>query len=147
MNRVRTMEQLLSGTVARPRFYLLLLGVFAGSAVLLAALGVYGVMAFAAGRRVREMGIRMALGAERGDVVRLLLADGGRLALAGIALGALGALGAARFVAGLLYGVRPQDPLTLASVSVLLLGVALLAAWLPARRAARVEPASALRAE
>jgi predicted permease len=145
--RARTMEQLLALSVARPRFYLTLLAAFAVAALVLAAIGVYGVMAFAASRRVREIGIRVALGAQRRDILRLLLAESGRLALAGIALGAAGTLAAARLLAGLLHGVGPRDPATLLAVAALLLGVALTAAWLPARRAARLEPTTALRAE
>jgi putative ABC transport system permease protein len=145
--RARTMEQLFALSVARPRFYLTLLAAFAVAALVLAAIGVYGVMAFAASRRVREIGIRVALGAQRRDILRLLLAESGRLALAGIALGAAGTLAAARLLAGLLHGVGPRDPATLLAVAVLLLGVALTAAWLPARRAARLEPTTALRAE
>ena len=145
--RARSMEQLVALAVARPRFYLTLLAAFAAAALVLAAIGVYGVMAFAASRRVREIGIRVALGAQRRDILRLLLAESGRLALCGIALGAAGTLAAARLLAGLLHGVEPRDPATLAGVAALLFAVALTAAWLPARRAAGVEPTTALRAE
>jgi predicted lysophospholipase L1 biosynthesis ABC-type transport system permease subunit len=142
---VRTMEGLLAGSLARRRFQMLALGAFAGVAVLLAVVGVYGVMAYLVARRTREIGIRVALGAGRGGVLRLVVGEGARLAALGVGLGLVASLGASRAVARLLYGVSPTDPLTFAGTAALLGGVALLACWVPARRAARVDPVRALR--
>jgi len=129
------------------RFNASLLGTFALAALLLAAIGIYGLMAYAVTQRTREMGIRMALGARPRDVLSLVVRQGMTLAVLGIALGVAGALGATRLLASMLYGVTPTDPVTFASVAALLAAVALLACWLPARRAARVDPTVALRAE
>lgn len=144
---VMTMQQVVSGTVARPRFLTLLLGGFAGLATVLAALGVYGVIAYAVSRRTAEIGIRIALGARPGNVLRMAIAQGLAPALAGLALGLVAAVLLTRLLSGLLYGVGAADPATFAGVALLLGTVALLAGWLPARRAARVNPASALRQE
>jgi putative ABC transport system permease protein len=124
-----------------------LLGVFALSALLLAAIGIYGLMAYAVTQRKREMGIRMALGARPRDVLSLVVRQGMTLAGLGIALGIVGALAATQLLASMLYGVAPTDPVTFTGVAALLAAVALLACWLPARRAARVDPNVALRAE
>jgi ABC-type antimicrobial peptide transport system permease subunit len=113
----------------------------------LAALGLYGVLSYAASQRTREMGIRVALGAQQIDVSRLVLWQGMKLASLGIGLGVLGALGLTRAINNLLYEIKPGDPLTFGLVTLILLGTALLACWLPARRAARVDPIIALRAE
>ena len=147
MFQVRTMDQIAADAVAQPRLYLALLAVFAVTAVLLAALGLYGVLAQAVGQRTREIGIRMAVGAERGQVVRLVMSQGGRLALLGIAIGLAAALLASRALAGLLFGISALDPPTYAAVGLALLAIALFASWLPARRAARVDPVRALRAD
>ena len=144
---ITTMQQVMSETVARPRFFTLLLGGFAGLAIVLAALGVYGVIAYAVSRRTAEIGIRMALGARAGNVLRLAIAQGLAPALAGLGLGLVAAVLLTRLLSGLLYGVGAADPATFAGVALLLVAVALLAGWLPARRAARVNPASALRQE
>ena len=144
---VQPLETYLERAVQAPRVNVLVLGLFAAVALVLAALGIYGMMASAVAQRTREIGIRMALGAEAQHVVRLVVGQGMLPALAGVALGLLGALAASRLLAGLLYGVGATDLLTFALVSLGLMGVALLATWLPARRATRVQPTEALRAE
>ncbi|MBX6365432.1 MAG: ABC transporter permease, partial [Gemmatimonadetes bacterium] len=144
---VRAEREIVADAVARPRGAALLLGVFAALALGLGVVGVYGVLAYAVGRRTREIGVRMALGAEAGRVRRMVLAEGGRLAGAGVALGLGGSLAGRRALASLLYGVRPSDPATLLASALLLALAALLAAALPALRATRVAPAVALRAE
>ena len=144
---VRTMDDLLSGAVAQRRFLMRLLAIFAATAVGLALLGIYGVISYSVAQRTREIGIRMALGARPGDVQRMVVGGGMRLALLGLAAGTLGALGLSRLIAAQLYGVQPSDPATLAAVLALMCAVAALAAYLPARRAARVDPMVALRHE
>jgi len=144
---VRTMEQIISGSLAERRFAMLLLIMFAAAALLLAAVGIYGVMSYAVSRRTHELGIRAALGASRLEIVGLVLRHGMKLAAIGLAGGLAAALALTRFLAGLLYGVRPADPLTLAAVALLLGGIALLACYVPARRAVRVDPTIALRCE
>ena len=144
---VRTMDDLLSETVAQPRLQTGLLSLFAGVALMLAAVGLYGVLAYTVTDRYREIGIRLALGASKRNVLSLVIAQGMKLALAGMAIGILAALTLTRVIRSLLYGVTPTDPATFALVSVLLLAIALLACWLPARRAARVDPMEALRYE
>ncbi len=147
MFRVRSMEQLVAASVAQPKLYAVLLTIFAGVAILLAAIGLYGVLAQGVAQRRRELGIRIALGARTREVVRLVLRQAFLLAAAGVALGLLAGLLATRILTGLLHGVNPRDPLTLGGVTLLLFGVCLLASWLPARRAARVEPMDVLREE
>ena len=120
---------------------------FGGPAMLLAAIGVYGVVATSVSQRRRELGVRLALGAEPRDIVRLVLREGAAMALAGLALGALATLLLARLLGGVLYGVSPLDPATLAAAAVLLPAAALVACWLPARRAAAASPMAALRTE
>lgn len=144
---VRTMERVASDALAEDRFLLTLLGVFAGSALLLAAIGVYGVAAQAARGRVREIGIRMALGATDSGIVRLLVLRGAAFIAMGLVLGLVGSLTAGRLMQGLLFGVKPGDPVTLGSVGVLLALVALGSSYLPARRATRLDPARVLRGE
>jgi putative ABC transport system permease protein len=144
---VRSVESALEDTLAGRRFSLLLLGIFAATALLLAAVGVYGVMSYAVVQRTREIGIRMALGARQDDVLRLVVGGGARLAAIGIAIGLLLALGLSRVLSGMLYGVSAADPLTYGGIALLLAAVALVSSWLPARRAARVDPAVALRAD
>jgi len=144
---IRSMTQMVDLSVARPRFTMLLLVVFGCVAFVLAAIGVYGVMSYAVKRRAREIGIRMALGARPGDVLRLVVGQGMRLALAGLGVGIAGALLATRLMASLLYGVSATDPLSFAAIALLLAAVALLATWLPARRAVRTDPTLALREE
>ena len=145
LDKLSTMRELMSESVTRQRFYATLLAVFAGSALVMAAAGMYGVVSYAVTRRTRELGVRVALGATAADVLRLVVGRSGRLALTGIALGALGALWATRVLRGMLYDVTPTDPAVLAGVAALLAAVALVASWLPGRRAARVDPARTLR--
>lgn len=142
-----TVEQLVSDTLVLRRFQLLLNGAFAALALALVAVGVFGVISFASTRRVNEIGVRMALGARAGQVLGLVIRQGGFLALLGVGLGLLAALGLSRYLGSLLYGVSPTDPLTFAAVAALLAGVAVLASFLPARRATRIEPVAALRSE
>jgi predicted permease len=144
---VRTMEQIISRSLAERRFTMLLLIIFAATALLLAAVGIYGVMSYAVTRRTHELGIRAALGASHGEIVGLVVRQGMRLAAIGMAAGLVAALALTRFLAGLLYGVRPADPATLAAVTLLLGGIALLACYIPARRAAAVDAVVALRCE
>jgi predicted lysophospholipase L1 biosynthesis ABC-type transport system permease subunit len=141
------MDDLVDEQLARPRFYLMLLSLFAVLAVALAAVGIYGVVAYAVTQRTREIGVRMALGAERREVVTLMVWHGLRPAALGMMLGTLAALAASRVLQGLLYEVQPYDPLTFLGVSVLLLAVVVVACALPARRASGIAPADALRAE
>jgi predicted permease len=142
-----TAQQLVSNSIARPRLYAVLLGIFAGVAVTLAAVGIYGVMAYTVTRRTREMGIRIALGAARADVMRLLLGQNLVLTAAGIALGLAGAAAVTQYLRGLLFGLTPLDPMTFVVVAVLFGVIATLAAFVPARRAMRADPVSALRCE
>jgi putative ABC transport system permease protein len=144
--RIASMATLESASLARERFNALMLVVFAGTALLLAAIGLYGVMAYLVSQRQSEIGIRMALGGGPRDVARMVIGDGMRMALAGIVLGTLASLALARVLDGLLYGTKPTDPLTYAIIAATLAVVALLASALPARRATKADPASALRA-
>ena len=145
--RVRTMEENISGSVSAPRFRATLLAIFAGAALLLAIVGLYGLMVYSVNQRVHEIGIRMTLGADRGDVLRIVLAQGLKLALAGVLVGVLASLAFSRILSGFLYGISPTDPFTILGVAALLIFVALLASYLPARRAMRVDPMVALRYE
>ena len=147
MASVATMEQLLADSLSRARFTMLLLGIFAGVALLLAAVGIYGLIAYSVTQRTQELGIRIALGAQRRDVLRLVLGHGTRLTLLGLVLGIAAALGITRLLASLLFGISATDPLTFAGVAALLAFVALLACFIPARRATRVDPIVALRYE
>jgi putative ABC transport system permease protein len=147
VTRVGAMEELIAASVAPRRFTLALLGGFALLALLLAGVGLHGLVAYAVALRTQEMGVRMALGAAPRDVVRLVVAEGLALAAAGVALGAVGAGFLTRFVDAMLFGVRASDPLTFAGVALLVVLAALLACWRPARRAARVDPLVALRGE
>jgi predicted permease len=145
--RVRTMDQLSADAVAQPRVYLLLLSLFAAVAVLLAALGIYGVLMHAVAQRTREIGIRLALGARRSEVIRLVVLQALGVALAGLALGLVAAAGATRLMTGLLFHIAPTDGPTYAVVAVALFAVAVVASYLPARRAARIDPVKALKYE
>jgi putative ABC transport system permease protein len=144
---VMTMDEILSGSVAQQRFNMLLLAAFAGLALFLAAVGIYGVLSYAVKRRLQEIGIRMALGAGRGHVLRMILGQGLRLAFMGVCIGLVASLGLTRFLTSQLFEVKASDPLTLTGVSLLLVAVALAACYLPARRATKVEPSVALRYE
>jgi putative ABC transport system permease protein len=144
---VRTVESALEDSLAPRRFSMLLLGIFSAAALVLAAVGVYGVTSYGVVQRTREIGIRMALGARQDDVLRLVVGGGARLACIGIALGLILALGLSRVLTGMLYAVSAADPLTYGGVALLLASVGLFASWLPGRRAARVDPAVALRAD
>jgi putative ABC transport system permease protein len=141
------MDQVVSGSLKDWRFHAVLLGIFAALALVIAAIGVYGVISYSIAQRTHEIGIRLALGAQRRDVLRLVVSQGARLALAGIAVGVLAAIGLTRLMASLLYGVTPTDPVTFIAVAILLLIVALVACYIPARRAMRVDPMVALRYE
>jgi predicted permease len=145
--QVLTMEEVIGGSVAARRLNLMLLGTFALIALVLATAGLYGVISYLVAQRTREIGIRVALGARTRDVVWLVMRQGGRLTAVGIAVGIAGALGLSRIMESLLYGVSPRDPLTLGALAALLGGVALMATWLPARRAARVDPVIAIKSE
>ena len=144
---LRTMEQIISESLSERRFTMLLLIIFAVSALLLAAVGIYGVMSYAVTRRTHEMGVRAALGASRAEIVSLVLRRGMRLAVIGVAGGLIAAIALTRYLAAMLYGVRPSDPATLAAVALLLGGIVLLACYIPARRATAVDPLVALRCE
>jgi putative ABC transport system permease protein len=145
--QVRTMQDVLSESVAPRRFNMLLLAAFAGLALLLASIGIYGVMSYSVSQYTHEIGIRMALGARAADVLQLIVRQGMALVLIGLAVGAAGALALTRVMASLLFDVKPWDPLTLTSVSMLLAAVAFAASYIPARRATRVDPMIALRYE
>jgi putative ABC transport system permease protein len=144
---IRSMQQVVGTSTARNDFYMTLLTIFAGVALLLAAIGVYGLMAYAVEQRTQEIGVRMALGASPQQVRRMVVVQGMQLALVGVILGVAAALGLTRLMSSLLYGVKPWDPFTMALVAALLSAVTLLACYLPARRASRVDPMVALRYE
>jgi predicted permease len=142
---VRSMDQVAANAVAQPRLYLMLIASFAGTAMLLAAIGLYGVLAYAVGQRTREIGIRLALGAKRGEVRRMVMVQAARLSITGVAIGLAAALLASRVLRSQLYEIAPTDLLTYAIVGIGLLIVALAASWIPARRASRIDPLVALR--
>ena len=141
---VRTMEEVLATSLGTRRVAVQLFTVFAAAALLLSALGIYGVMAYSVTQRTQEIGIRMALGAQKIDVLSMVVRQGMMLAIIGIAVGITGALGLTRLMANLLFGVQATDPMTFGAISLLLALVALLACYLPARRAARLDPMNAL---
>jgi putative ABC transport system permease protein len=147
LGQFRTMEQLVGRQLVRPRFNMLLLGVFASVAVVLAAVGTFGVISYAVSHRTHEIGLRMSLGAGRQEIFGLVIKDGFRLAAIGMTLGVVGALMLSRGLTSMLLGVSPTDPVTFVSVTAILMAVAILACYLPARRAARVDPMVALRQE
>ena len=144
---VRSMAEVMGDSLERRRLALILLGSFAGLALLLASIGIYGVIAYSVVRRVREIGVRVALGAQPSDVMRLLVGQGLLLLLSGIVLGLVGALALTRSLASFLYGIKATDPVTFACGALLLAGVGLLASYVPARRAMKVDPMIALRYE
>ena len=147
LHQIETMEEVIAKTLAGRRLNLWLLGIFAGIALVLSAAGLYGVISYLVAQRTRELGIRLALGAQAQDVVLLVMRQGARLTAVGIALGLLGAFLFTRVLESLIYGVSARDPLTFAAIAALLAGVALLATWIPAERAARVDPLVAIREE
>jgi putative ABC transport system permease protein len=145
--RTSSMDDLIASSLKRPRFNLLLLAIFAATALLLAAVGIYGVMSYLVEQQTREIGIRAALGAKRSHIFKLVVGRGAWLAFIGIVLGLAAAFGLTRFLAGLLYGVTALDPMTFIGISILLLVVAVFACYVPARRATKVDPLVALRCE
>ena len=144
---VQTMNEVIAESLGEKRFSMILLGVFAGLALLLAGVGIYGVVSYIAGRRTQEIGIRMALGAQSSDVLRMVLGEGARMTAVGVMIGLLAALGLTRLMANLLFGVSATDPITFVIVSAVLALVALSACYIPARRATRIDPMAALRFE
>jgi predicted permease len=144
---VRTMDQIISRSMAERRFALQLLGIFAGVALLLAAIGIYGVMAYSFSQRTHEIGIRIALGAQRMDIFRMAVGEGMQLVAIGLAIGLMGAAALTRSVRTMLFDVSPADPITFGAISATLAAVAFLACYVPARRATRVDPLVALRDE
>ena len=147
LSNVATMDDLLAAGTADQRFETAAVGLFAALALMLAGLGIYGVISYMVSQRTNEIGIRMALGAEKRDVLEMVVSQGFRLALVGVVIGVAGALALTRFLSSLLYGVKPTDPLTFIAVSLILIAVALVACYIPARRAAKVDPMVALRYE
>jgi putative ABC transport system permease protein len=145
VNDVRTMQDLMSLQLSEPRFAMVLLGAFAGLALLLTVVGLYGVMMYSVSRRTREIGVRLALGAQRASVLRMVLRDASLLLAVGIAIGLVASLAFASTLRTMLYGSAPRDPLVLAVVCIVVACIGIVAAWLPARRAAGIEPMQALR--
>jgi predicted permease len=145
--RLYTLDQLMNESVAAPRFRTALVTLFAILGLVLAAIGIYGVMAYTVSQRARELGLRVALGATTRDVMRLVLVEAFALAAAGVGLGVAGAVATTRLMAALLFGVTPTDPATFASIAALLMAVALAGSYVPARRATRVDPMATLRSE
>jgi ABC-type antimicrobial peptide transport system permease subunit len=141
------MEEIVSRSISRQRFNVLLMTVFGGSALLLAAIGIYGLIAYSVEQRTQEIGIRIALGAEGEQVRRMVVVQGMRLAVIGVVLGLAAAFGAARLIAGFLFGVQAYDPVVFVAMPLVLTLVSLLAVWLPARRASTVSPLTVLRAQ
>jgi len=147
LSETTTMDEVIAGLVAPQRFQMMLLGLFALLALVLAAVGIYGVVSYSCSLRVHEFGVRVALGAERRDLLGMVIRQGAKLALIGVCVGLGGALLLTRFLSSMLYEVKPTDPLTLIVVAVVLAVVALAASFLPARRATKVDPMVALRYE
>jgi putative ABC transport system permease protein len=147
VHSISSMDQIIARSVADRRFALQLLGVFAGVALLLAAIGIYGVMSYSAAQRAHEIGVRIALGAQRIHILRMAIGEGMRLVAIGLAFGLAGAAALTRFVRAMLFNVSPFDPTTFTAISAVLAAVALLACYIPARRATRVDPLTALREE
>ncbi len=144
---VRTMADVVGATLSTPRFTGILLGTFACLALILSAIGIYGVLSYVVSRRTREIGIRVAIGAQRSQVIALVLRSGLSLALVGVVIGVAAAAWASQLMRGLLHDVRPMDPITFIAVAALLSGVAVLASFVPAWRASRVDPVVVLKGE
>jgi putative ABC transport system permease protein len=147
LSDMRTMDWVISSAVARQQFNLLLMGVFAAIALLLAAVGIYGVVSYQVGQRARELGIRVALGATRGQILRVVVGQGLKPIAAGLLAGLIATLALTRLIQALLYQVSPRDPWTIAAISAVLAAVACLACYVPARRATKIDPIAALRCE
>jgi putative ABC transport system permease protein len=147
ISNIKTMEEVLSNSIARQRFSMLLLGIFAAVALVLAAVGIYGVMSYSVAQRTHEIGIRMALGARRSDVLKLTVGEGLKLVLIGVVIGLVAAFLLTRVMSSLLFGVGATDPTTFVTISLVLISVALLASYIPARRATKIDPMVALRYE
>jgi putative ABC transport system permease protein len=147
ISKAETLDQILAESLARRHLYMVLLGIFSSAALLLAAVGIYSMVSYSVSQRTHEMGIRLAVGAERRDVLLLVLGQSAKVALLGIAVGIAAALALTRLMANLLFGVSATDPLTFAGVAMLLTLVALFTSYVPARRAMRVDPMVALRYE
>jgi putative ABC transport system permease protein len=147
LRSVHIFDDYISRSLARPRFNALLLSIFAGTALVLTAIGIYGVMAYSVAQRTNEIGIRIALGAAKSAIFRLVVGQAMMLVAISVVVGLVGAFAATRLLGSMLFGVGATDPLTFAAIVLLIAGVAFVAAWLPARRAASVDPVVALRAE
>ena len=147
LSPVNTLDQQLAEQLSPRRFHVWLLGLFSFIALLLACVGIYSMISYSVAQRTREIGIRMALGARPRDVMKLVMGDGAKFAMAGLAIGTIAATGLTKFMASLLFGVTATDPVTFAGVAILLMAVALLASYFPARRAAKVDPMVVLRYE
>jgi ABC-type antimicrobial peptide transport system permease subunit len=147
MFETKTMDAIIGESLAPRRFSMVLLSIFAGIALLLSSIGIYGVISYVVGQRTHEIGIRMALGAQRRDVLNLMLGQGMKMAIAGVAIGVCAALGLTHLMVKMLFAVSATDPMTFAGVAIMLSGVALAACYIPARRAMRVDPIIALRYE
>ena len=142
---MQTLEEIRDETIAPQRLNATLIGLFAGLALVIATVGVAGVLAFSVSQRTNELGIRVALGAQRGEIQRMILGEGAAMAVVGLVIGGVAAIPLSQFLKGLLFGVEPADPATIAVSAGLLVAVALVAAWVPARRATAVDPITALR--
>jgi putative ABC transport system permease protein len=147
VSNIRTMEDILAESVARQRFSMLLFGIFAALALVLAAVGIYGEMSYSVAQRTREIGLRMALGAQRSDVLKIVVGQGLKLVLIGVVFGLVAAFILTRLRSSLLFGVSATDPITFISISLALISVAVLSSFIPAHRATKVDPMVALRAE
>jgi len=145
--QVRTLESILDSASAQMAFTMVLIAIAAGVALTLGVIGIYGVMSYIVTQRTGEIGVRLALGAQSASVAGMIVRQGGLVALAGVAVGLVTAVAGSRVIESLLYGVSPRDPSVFSAATLLLLGVALVACWLPARRAARLSPLEALRTE
>ncbi|MGH9826986.1 MAG: FtsX-like permease family protein, partial [Blastocatellia bacterium] len=144
---VKTMDQIVGDSLAQRRFYMSLMSVLGALSFLLAAIGIYGVISYSVAERTQEIGVRVALGASRREILSMVVGQGLRLALAGAAIGLIAAVAVTRVIESFLFNVKPRDPITFAVISGVLIAIALAASYLPARRATRVDPISALRFE